>query len=143
MQFYIIDDDPIKNASLLPNYCLKRVNIREGWQILSDIGHLFNVTWEGQNKEYNPYHAETRQYWTSLQKFDYFIAHYSMCLLEYEKRYNKRTVWHDRTVNFMEFSLPKLRMKIDNEKGNQIVKYLLDRKLKFLTINEVQQLSKI
>jgi hypothetical protein len=30
MQFYIIHTNPQRNADLLPDYCLKRVNVREG-----------------------------------------------------------------------------------------------------------------
>jgi hypothetical protein len=94
MQFYIIDPDPATNARNLPAYAL-RVNIREGWQILSDIGHRFGVKWAGQNKAYNPLHPLTRSF-SNQDAFVDLWRHYGYCLTAYiDRNIGKRTVWHD------------------------------------------------
>lgn len=56
MQFYRLHKQPEISAKMLPDYALKLVNIREGWQILSDCGHALYLSWETQNNEYNRYH---------------------------------------------------------------------------------------
>ena len=100
MQFYIIDPDPATNARNLPAYAL-RVNIREGWQILSDIGHRFGVKWAGQNKAYNPLHPLTRSF-SNGDAFLPFCRHYRACLEAYLTRgLGKRTVWHDAEQTFL------------------------------------------
>lgn len=76
MQFFIIHNDPKTNFNTLPHYAIHKVNIREGYQILSDIGHLFNVNWIGQNKPYSIYHAETRRFWRNKESFINFLRHY-------------------------------------------------------------------
>lgn len=142
MQFYIIDEDPEINAKELPDYCLLKVNIREGWQILSDIGHALGVAWEGQNKEYNRYHAETRQYWKSLKNFINFNNHYMACLNEYFYRFSKYTVWHERYLNSFKVATYKdLMDKLDGfNKYRQIIEYLATRKAKHLTNEEIEKL---
>ena len=144
MQFYIIHEDPKTNAKLLPDYCLKKVNLREGWQMISDIGYLYGIKWEGQNKMYNPYHAETRQYWKSPVTFRNFIDHYVTCLGEYIKRFDKKTVWHYRFTHFIGCDYyTQLYIKIKEEPKSQIVKYLLDRKRKHLTEEEIKRLEEM
>lgn len=146
MQFYIIDDDPETNAKELPDYCLKKVNIREGWQILSDIGHAMGVTWEGQNGEYNRYHAETRQYWKDILSFKYFIDHYSACLDEFERRFLKDTIFRKKFTDY----LYNAHYKLSNEFAKttekperwQIIEYIATRKTKFLTDKEWKKLNK-
>jgi hypothetical protein len=143
MQFFIINEDPKISARLLPDYCLKAVNAREGFQMLSDIGHLFDVKWEGQNNHYNAYHAETRKFWRNLRAFDCFIAHYEACLIEYELRQWNRTEFHERYMKFRPAALPELRSKISahSNKYSQVIKYLLDRKSDKLTTSEIARLE--
>lgn len=145
MQFFIIHDDPKINSRLLPDYCIKSVNCREGYQMLSDIGHLFGVRWEGQNKNYNVYHAETRQYWKNIRAFDFFVAHYEACLSEYEYRYWHQTKFHENYFNFQKKALSELRSKITNysKKYNQVVQYLLKNKTNKLTAKEIVRLEGI
>lgn len=80
MQFYIIDEDPATNLKILPEYALKKVNVREGWQILSDIGHIVGVTFHGQNKAYSLSHVLTRSHCQNRFRFLRFIAHYEACV---------------------------------------------------------------
>jgi hypothetical protein len=142
MQFYIIHNDPKKNASLLPDYALKKVNIREGWQILSDIGHKFNVTWGGQYAKYNPYHVLTKSFWVNKESFVSFLSHYEYCLMEYTKRFNKTTVWHRlfeihySTINYLKNVIPERFSILD-----QNLEYLLTEKKKFLTEEDIQRIK--
>jgi len=88
MQFYIIHPDPFINADTLPLYALKSVNVREGYQILCDIGHRFGVTWATQNKHYNMYHPLTRSF-SHRHAFDAFMGHYVACCDAYQRRTGK------------------------------------------------------
>jgi len=143
MQFYIIHNDPKINASLLPDYALKKVNLREGWQILSDIGHKFNVTWEGQYAKYNPYHVLTKSFWMNKEAFDKFIFHYTYCLKEYRNRYDKETIWHKLFKFFGKDNYCILYDKISNgDIISQNLEYLLTEKRKFLTEDEMERLKK-
>ena len=81
MQFYIVDEDPHVNIEVLPTYALKKVNVREGWQILSDIGHIMGVSWHGQNKAYSLSHVLTRSHCQNRVRFLRFVAHYEACVL--------------------------------------------------------------
>jgi hypothetical protein len=76
---------------MLPDYALKQVNMREGWQILSDIGHIHGVTWEEQNKLYSASHALTRLLCSSPERFYSFILHYEACLSEHYKRFGEHS----------------------------------------------------
>ena len=80
MQFYVIHENPKRNAELLPDYAIKNVNVREGWQILSDIGHAVGVTWEGQNKCYNINHPATRRWYRDKKTFTDFIFYYEFAV---------------------------------------------------------------
>jgi hypothetical protein len=147
MQFYIIHDDPIVNAKILPDYCLKKVNIREGWQMLSDIGHLFEVSWDGQNSLYNSYHAETRRYWRNKYSFFMFISYYHECLIEYFYRFGKTTVFHRKFNNLIKSNTitvlaEKIGSKLLYDK-DQIVKYLLDTKTQHLNNVEIERLNNL
>ena len=117
MNFFRILEDPKENAEILPDYVIFKVNCREGIQILSDIGHLFNVTWEGQYKQYSPYHAKTREFWRSKEDFVDFVNHLTACLNEYTKRAiqqnkNSFTVWHQVFTKFLITAYNKLCNKI-------------------------------
>ena len=89
MQFYIINKNPETNARLLPDYAIKSVNVREGFTIICDIAHRFEVEFEGQAKPYNPFHPLTREY-SHKGSFIDFIEHFHQCCNEYEKRFGKR-----------------------------------------------------
>lgn len=137
MQFYIIHKDPETNAKLLPDYALKRVNIREGWQILSDIGHRFGVTWDCQNKHYNMYHPLTRSFSTRSQ-FLSFKNYYHACLKEYEKRYGKPTIWH---VNYYNVPWGKIHDALSMTTEQEVINYLTTSKAKHLTEAEIKRLK--
>lgn len=49
MQLYKIHDSPVENARLIGVYANK-VNVAEGLQQISDIGHCLGIHWEGQYK---------------------------------------------------------------------------------------------
>lgn len=150
MQFYIIiEDDPEENAKELPDYCLKDVNIREGWQIISDIGHAMGVRWPGQNKEYNRYHAETRKHWENLASYNTFIHHYQACLEEYERRFKdtfkKTPVWFQRFRDFLYYADYLLKIEfLEKEKLPkrwQIIEYLTTNKAPKLKADELRKLK--
>lgn len=99
MQFYMINKDPGISARALPDYAIFQVNVREGYQILSDIGHKFGASWKGQNKCYNPNHPNTMRYWKDVDSFLLFALHYYSCLQEYTRRAKEQgkkyiTKWH-------------------------------------------------
>lgn len=96
MQFFIIHQNPETNAKMLPDYAIKQVNVREGWQILSDIGHNLGVEWEGQNKPYSVWHAETRRFMVNREAFLRFVTSYEYCLDEYFLRFGKTISFHDK-----------------------------------------------
>lgn len=151
MQFYTLNTNPEISAKLLPDYALKKVNIREGYQILCDIGHITNVEWPNQNKEYNPYHALTRRFWESRGAFDFFMAHYQEYLIEYINRFEKETFWHERFIIIFNIK-EEIRKKIndlpyysDHFKGKcfQDAQYLFLRKQKFLSLEEIKKMNKL
>jgi len=94
MQFYMIDPDAKKSTSRLPDAMI-RVNCREGWQIISDIGHHFGLTWQGQNKCYNANHPLTMRLRESREEFDRLHMHYAYSLMEWRRRFGTETVWHE------------------------------------------------
>ena len=71
---------------------LVNVNLREGWQIISDILHRFNKSTFGQTQKYNPYHAVTRQFSTQ-DTFLELCFHYRACCDEYMKRTQQKLAW--------------------------------------------------
>lgn len=99
MQFYIPHTDPTTAARALPTYAL-RVNLKEGWQILSDLAHRFGVTWDGQNKPYNPAHPWTRTF-SHKAGFNRLIHHLRANAAEYYNRTGKQTVWQDLIADFV------------------------------------------
>jgi len=113
MQFFIIHPNPDENAKLLPDYAIKQVNVREGYQILSDIAHNLGITWEGQNKAYSVWHAETRRFMANRDSFMKFADHYLSCLNEYEKRFGKLTIFHQKyqkvPIGYIYSQLPEVR----------------------------------
>lgn len=134
MQFYIIHKDPETNAKLLPEYALKRVNIREGWSIVSDIGHRFGVTWDGQNKLYNAHHPLTRSF-AHLYAFGKFCLHYEACLAAYiERGIGGRTVWHDA---FEAAPLRAIAGELPADAFGEVRHYLLTAKRDKLTDGEI------
>lgn len=143
MRFDIIHKNPVINAELLPDYSLKRVNIREGWQMLSDIGHAHNVKWEGQNKEYNKYHPNTWKHWKNKNKYQKFILYYHACLLEYIKRFNKTTKFH-KWFETSQDIINAVITQIQNYTEEQSqAKYLLDRKHSHLSNKEIKTLKNV
>jgi hypothetical protein len=145
MQFYVIHEDPQENAKLLPDYCLKKVNIREGWQMLSDIGHAHNITWEGQNREYNRYHPNTWKWWKTKKQFLRFIRYYFFCLSEYKIRFNKTTIFHKKfseSMSYIRWSVYNILVDITDEYKEHL-NYLLVRKKQHLTNEEFKQLQKL
>ena len=79
MRFYMVHPDPVMNVKLLPEYAIKKVNVLEGWSILSDIGHIFDIHWKYQNKLYSRTHIMTRTLSANKDAFIRFWAHYKAC----------------------------------------------------------------
>ena len=144
MQFYRVMKDPELNAKFLPDYCIKNVNIREGWQILSDCGHALGYTWSTQNKEYNRYHPNTWRYWKSPRYFYDFLDHYIACLSEARERgFDK--LYETYRVKLYVFTvevLPYMSVP-DLTEEQHIAKYLIHRKSKNLTEEEIETLCLI
>lgn len=140
MQFYIIDDNPKKNVELLPAYALQKVNVREGWQILSDIGHIYNVQWSTQNKCYSKSHVLTRSFCKNLHEFMRFLVHYQACAYAVGGSY---------FVKFQEFmrngKATELSNAIPTERNNNqfVMHYLLTQKADKLTIEEKERLEQL
>ena len=137
MQFYIIHPNPTINANLLPKYALEKVNLREGWQILSDIGHIHGVTWEGQNKLYSASHVLTRSFCQNRQEFTRFLDHYEACVKKrpdsswYKKFHAVFEVLHDTLKD----AVPEYRTREEFA-----LEYLLSTKAKHLTEVEIGRL---
>lgn len=144
MQFYILHKDCWKNAELLPDYCLKKVNIREGYQILSDCGHAVDLKWSTQNKEYNRYHPNTWRYWKNTTAFYDFVDHYIACLCEYKKRFGEEKTYityRNKLRGFIYEALPYLAKYVKNYTEEQhIARYLVDRKEQHLNSKDCRNL---
>lgn len=89
MQFYRVHIQPEISSKMLPDYALKSVNIREGWQTISDCGHALGLTWETQNNEYNRYHPNTWRFWKTKDMFYNLIDHYIYNIMEYNERFGE------------------------------------------------------
>ena len=117
MQFFVIHPDPVTNANMLPEYAITKVNCREGIQVLSDIGHNLGVTWEGQNKAYSIWHAETRRFMVNRESFELFVQHLLQCLLKYKEIKGKHCAYHDKfliaKVSEIACALPQSRSHED------------------------------
>ena len=138
MQFYIVDKDPLKSAELLPDYALKMVNIREGWQILSDIGHRFGFMFEGQNKHYNMYHPLTRSF-SNKEDFKILFNNYHECCLEHAKRFKKETEHILRfKSNFTQ--IETIAHILPKDTFEEVRHYLTTSKRKHLTESEVERI---
>jgi hypothetical protein len=141
MQFYIVHPDPATSARMLPDYALKQVNLREGWQILSDIGHIHGVTWEGQCKLYSASHALTRLLCSTPERFQQFRAHYECCLLEYEDRFGKASSWDARYTAFLKDHGPaRIKDRLPHTEYESVRRYLLEYKADKLTNAEKTRL---
>jgi hypothetical protein len=133
MQFYIVDPNPEKNIKLLPEYAIKKVNVREGWQILSDIGHMYNVTWEGQNKLYSASHVLTRSFCVNAVEYLRFINHYVACVYSYKNSWQKRyeTFLESGAYHKLLSAIPDQRTSFEYQ-----AEYMLKYKSKHLTEQE-------
>jgi hypothetical protein len=142
MQFYMLDADPIKSAKLLPDYALFKVNLREGWQILSDIGHIFGVTWPEQNALYSESNALTRMLCRSRTAFSDFLCHYAACCNEYRIRKENISLWEHKFILFMRScSDHTLRDRLPQDEYESTRIYLLTTKRKHLTAAEIERLT--
>lgn len=139
MQFYIIHQNPKESARRLPLYALK-TNMREGWQILSDIGHRFSLNWENQNKAYNPAHPWTRTF-SHKQGFNRLIHGLEACCEEYYNRTGKAPCWCGWVADFKAADKDEdlfLRLPADQEA--ETVHYLKTRKYDKMTAEELEAL---
>lgn len=133
MQFYIVHEDPIKSAKMLPDYALKQVNLREGWQIISDIAHIVGVEFQGQNKLYSDSHALTLQLCSSSDAFKLFIEHYKACCLEYKHRYKCTSSFIDKFFSMRGELWNRISGLLPNDKYEATRRYLLYNKGSKLT----------
>ena len=138
MQFYILDEDPVKNLEILPKYAIDKVNIREGWQILSDIGHICGVTWEGQNKLYSASHVLTRSFARDRTTFLRFIKHYTECVCSRKNSFYHKYGKTMRAISEIVSKLPDYRSETE-----YMIQYLLDYKSDKLTEEEIASLKKV
>lgn len=83
--------DPELSARILPTYAL-RINIREGWTMMSDIGHRFRSHWAHQCEPCNPVHPRTRTF-SHRAGLTVFLNNYRACCQEYYDRTGKMTCW--------------------------------------------------
>jgi hypothetical protein len=138
----MLDADPIKSAKMLPDYALFKVNLREGWQILSDIGHIFGVTWPEQNELYSESHALTRMLCSTKERFVNFLWHYEACLLEYQIRKHTIPTW---TFKYERFMVSNAHMEIashlPSSEYDSTRIYLLTNKRQHLTAAEIERLT--
>lgn len=143
MQFYILDKDPIKSAELLPDYALEKVNLREGWQIISDIGHIYGVTWGTQNKLYSASHSLTRYFACSKDNFWELIENYIACLYEYKYRFGMETIYHINYYKYSNYIYKNILEKIVGDKYKDCSNYLLKYKSKYLSDKEIERMKDI
>lgn len=122
MQFYIVDPSPTTNAKRLPDYAL-RVNMREGWQILSDIGHRFGVTWENQNKCYNKHHPWTRQF-SHKGNLNQLVYHLRACCEELYNRTGKIYGWYGWVEDFYTGENEELFLSLPRDQYEETIHYL-------------------
>lgn len=145
MQFYIIDKDPKTNAELLPDYALLRVNVREGWQILSDICHRFvpSVRFTGQNRRYNPWHARTRSL-SDKVSFSWFMLYYKECCDEYKRRTGKsrKEIESFENLNLEAFNA-LLHKALPATAEQETAWYMCHMKHKLLTQEEYEALRRM
>ena len=139
MQFYIVHKDPVKNAKMLPTYALK-VNMREGWQILSDIGHRFGVSWENQCKAYNPAHPWTRTF-SHQQGFNRLIHGLEDCCNEYYNRTGKAPCWCGWVADFKAADKDEtLFCSLPHDQEAETIHYLKNYKADKMTLKELEAL---
>jgi len=145
MQFYIVHPDPATSARMLPDYALKQVNLREGWQILSDIGHIHGVTWEGQNTLYSASHALTRLLCSSPAKFREFVDNYVHCLVEHRRRFDKASPWESKYKAFLKAvdQIVLLEERLPADEYESVRRYLLEYKGDKLTEAEKARLENV
>lgn len=147
MQFYIIHKDPEINSKYLPDYALKKVNIREGYQILSDCGHALGLSWETQNKEYNRYHPNTWRFWKTKSSFYDFIDYYTYNLMEYKARFGEDNFYTTYKIKFNIFifhALPLIsQLNCDMTEEEHTMLYLVSRKTSHITVEEISRLREL
>lgn len=143
MQFYQVHKCPFLNVYSLPEYAVLRVNVREGWQILSDIGHFLNITWEGQNKPYSLGHPATVKQRRDKESFRRFLAQYKACLHWYKVLTWSETVFHERIKNVPEEEILHRILFETLTEEQASISYLIDFKSKFITEKEKEKLLRI
>lgn len=137
MQFYMIAEDGAASAALLPDAMI-RVNVREGWQILSDIGHYFGVRWDHQNKPYNVNHPTTMRLRESFESFALFQSHYLAALNEWERRFPRPGVWCDWATNVPWEDIRTRLWGVD--RWSTVRGYIVSAKRRQLSVEEVAAL---
>jgi hypothetical protein len=134
MQFIILDESPEVSYNHMPAY-MRSVNIREGWQILSDIGHIYGVTWETQNKCYSKSHSVTRSYCYNREAFERFFKHYEYFITASKnKKYIYKLYSCSNQISELFYLIPENRTP-----GQFAAQYLLDTKI--YNKNGKQQIS--
>jgi hypothetical protein len=143
MQFYIIHPDPLVSAHLLPDYALNKVNLREGWQILSDIGHILDVSWSGQNKLYSASHALTRSFCKDSRSFLNFLSHYESCLDEYSFRRGEDSPYANKYLIFIGSSVTcrTIQTRLPKDEYENNIRYLLKYKSDKISVDEKRKLT--
>ena len=112
MNFFMIHENAQISAINLPDYAILNVNVREGWQMLCDMGHIVGVFWNTQNKLYSASHPNTRMHIQDKEMFDRFISHYLACCQEYQIRTGKI---NKIIKNFYDFHKEEIHLKIKDK----------------------------
>ena len=131
----------IPDMSKLPLWA-KRVNAREGWQMISDIGHAVGVTWPDQDKEYNRWHSNTRKWWIKRGTFNtlmgIFVTSVNSLVKENDKTGLTYLAKYQNSHAFIAdiyYALPSFRTVRQHD-----VLYMLKRKSKNMTAEEQRAL---
>lgn len=142
MQFFIINKDPLVNAETLPEYAITKVNCREGIQILSDIGHNMRITWEGQNKAYSIWHAETRRFMVNRKEFRNFVNHLRACLIQYAAIKGKKCSYWSKFVNAADGIVEIINALPENRSHEEfMLDYLIRGKSEKMKPEDLQKLK--
>lgn len=117
-----------------------RVNVREGWQMISDVGHAVGVTWDTQNKEYNRWHSNTRKWWVNNKTLRELLNLYKISL-DYLCEINDKTgITYKNKYNIFDMYYLKNSLPVDRTEQQHEVLYMLERKQKNMTQEEIEML---
>jgi len=141
MQFYIVHKDPRASAKTLPLYAL-RTNMREGRQILSDIGHRFGVTFDNRCRPYNLVHPWTRTF-SHKAGFNRLMDNLEACCEEHHRSTGKTYCWNGWVADFMELhKAGEVYRSLPEDQEAEVIHYLITAKASKMTDEEIKRLKR-